>query len=207
MDPPTALGTVYGSRHTRVNPSPAITVAIIAGGVGRRLGHIAKGLIPFGNSTLIERLITEAPPGALFINANLAEPYAFLDVPIIADLEPGHGAPGGVVTALAMANTEAVLVLACDMPRVTRRAMDELVEAFDDEVDVVCYERRGELEPLCALYRRSLVHRWLPQLQQNPSLRRLILDSRVRLLQVDDDSLLDSVNQPDDLTRLTHVGR
>jgi molybdopterin-guanine dinucleotide biosynthesis protein A len=193
----TLTDTVYGSRSAAVNP----TTVIIAGGAGHRLGGVHKGLIRLGETTIIEHLLAEAPPGPKLINCNAAEPYQFLDIPVVADLEPGRGAPGGVVTALAMAATEAVLVVACDMPRVTGRAMAELLALFGEGVDVVCFERRGDLEPLCAVYRRALVHRWFPLLTQNPSLRGLVRASRVRLIQVDDDALLDSLNTPDDLRR------
>jgi molybdopterin-guanine dinucleotide biosynthesis protein A len=189
---------VYGSLTSGVNP----TTVIIAGGQGQRLGGAYKGLIRIGNSTLIERTLAQCPEGPRLINANQAEPYAFLGLPVVADLEPGRGAPGGVVTALAMSSTDAVLVVACDMPNVTRRSMTDLLELFVEGVDVVCYERRGDLEPLLAVYRRELVHQWWPQLASNPSLRGLVREARVRLIQVDDDSLLDSINRPEDLERL-----
>jgi molybdopterin-guanine dinucleotide biosynthesis protein A len=193
--------TVYGTRAAIVNP----TTVVLAGGLGQRLGGVTKGLIRVGGLTLVERVLLEAPPGPRFISANRAEPFDFLDLPVVADLEPGRGAPGGVVTALAMSATEVVLVVACDMPNVTRLAIDQLLAAWSDEVDVVCFERRGALEPLLALYRRSLVHRWRPLLASNPSLRGLIRQVRVGLVQADEDALLDSVNTPADLARCALV--
>jgi molybdopterin-guanine dinucleotide biosynthesis protein A len=192
---------VYGTRAAIVNP----TTVVLAGGRGQRLGGLTKGLLRVGGLTLVERVLLAAPPGPRFISANQAEPFDFLDLPVVADLEPGRGAPGGVVTGLAMAATEVVLVVACDMPNVTRQAIDQLLAAWSDEVDVVCFERRGALEPLLALYRRSLVHRWRPLLAANPSLRGLIRAVRVGLVQAEEEALLDSVNTSADLARCALV--
>jgi molybdenum cofactor guanylyltransferase len=203
---------VYGSHDTSVKGGPSPTVAIVAGGNGSRLGFRHKGLIPVGETTLIEQLLAEAPAGPRWVVTNSAEAYAFLDVPLVADLVPGRGAPGGVVTALCVAQTEWVVIAACDMPNVRSSEFLRLLEARTAEVDVVCFARaaatsrvepgRAEpaFEPMLGVYRASLGRQWLPQLVtpgRAPSLRALVDASRLKTLEVFDDTVLDSLNTPE----------
>jgi molybdopterin-guanine dinucleotide biosynthesis protein A len=179
--------------------SPA-TVAILAGGVGRRLGGVAKGLIRIGNQTVIERTLEQLPArAATLLIANAPGPYAFLGLPIVGDIEPGRGAPGGVVTALAASATPWTLVVACDMPGVTREAMEALLAARSRDVDAVCFERQGGLEPLLGVYRRTLLPGWAGALAGNPSLRGLVRAARLAALPAPSEALLDSLNTPGDL--------
>ncbi len=203
---------MYGSHDVSVKGGEPPTIAIIAGGEGTRLGFSHKGLIPVGGSTLIERLLEEVPAGPRFIVTNSAEAYAFLDVPQVADLVPGRGAPGGVVTALCVAQTEWVVIAACDMPNVRASEFLRLLEARTDEVDVACFTRAASasrvepgraapaFEPLLGVYRAALGCRWLPALVgvgRAPSLRTLVESARLKTLEVFDDTVLDSLNTPE----------
>lgn len=183
-------------------PPAPVTVVVIAGGRAQRLGGTPKGLLRVGSTTLIERTLEVAPEGPRWINANRPEPYAFLHHPIVGDIEPGRGAPGGVLTALAVSATDWVLALACDMPRLSRGALEALLARRSPDVDVVCFERDGDLEPLAALYHRRLLPRWTAALRSNPSLRGLIRAARLLPLTPGDASELDSVNTPHDAARL-----
>ena len=97
--------------------SEDVTFAILAGGRGSRLGGCAKGLLEVGGQTLLSLQLRSA---AAFKNrvlvADDAVPYLGFDLDVVRDVEPGSGAPGGVVSALLAARTAWVLVVACDMP-------------------------------------------------------------------------------------------
>jgi molybdopterin-guanine dinucleotide biosynthesis protein A len=178
----------------------ALTVAVLAGGKGRRLGGAPKGLIRFGGQTVMERILAALPDrAATVVIANDPGPYASLGLPILGDVDPDRGAPGGVVTALAVSGTPWTLVVACDMPHVTRAAMETLLAARAPGVDVVCFERRGDLEPLLGVYRRTLLAPWAAALASNPSLRGLVRSARLATLHTPSDLLLDSLNTPRDL--------
>lgn len=184
-----------------VKEGPPVTFVVQAGGRGSRLGGVAKGLIRLGGERIVDRLLALGAEWPRWVVANEPGAYEDLAVPVVADVVPGRGAPGGVVTALAVADTEWVLTVACDMPFVTRAAIDALLAAAGAEVDVVCFERGGRLEPLLGLYRRSLLASWAAKLDEQPSLQGLIRSARHRVLTPDEPRLLDSLNTPEELAR------
>ncbi|MBE2248436.1 MAG: molybdenum cofactor guanylyltransferase [Myxococcus sp.] len=179
----------------------ALTIAVIAGGVGKRLGGRVKGLLELDGAPLISRLFALATDGdEVLVVTNTPEAFARFGHAMVGDLVPGKGAPGGVVTALVTATTDWVLVVASDMPFLERAHVAALLAQAVDGVEVVVATRAGALEPLCALYRRSLAAQWRDALDDDPSLRGLIAGVphvRVAL----PPRALDSLNTPEDLAR------
>lgn len=193
-------------------PHPDITLALIAGGKGSRLGGVAKGLLRWRGAPLLEHQLALRPLFAdlLLVCADPA-PYAAWGLRSVADVVPGRGAPGGVHAALVHARTPWVLALGCDMPFVTEAALAPLLAARSADVDAVAYRVGGRLEPLLALYRRELAALWAPQLgaQPGPSFGQLLAPARVLLLEeaalraVDPElASVRSVNTPADLEAL-----
>ncbi len=190
--------TVYGSHDTSVKMGASPTLVVLAGGQGSRLGGMPKGLIRLpGGQTVIEHLL-ELTCGPAFVSTNHPEWYERLDVPLVADLLPDRGAPGGVVTALAMATTEWVTIVACDMPFVSREMVETLWAHRHAGTDAICFTRDGELEPLVGLYRRSLVYDWEPRLDGCPSMRSLAESSRLDTIAWHEPERLMSLNSPAD---------
>jgi molybdopterin-guanine dinucleotide biosynthesis protein A len=189
---------------------PDVTLAVVAGGQGRRLSGVPKGLLKVGEGTVLERLLELVPLfEEVLLVANAPEPYARFRLRTVADAVPGKGAPGGVHAALLGARTEWVLAVACDMPFVHPEAVRVLLEARAPEVDAVCFTVEGRVEPLLAAYRASLASPWGEALRkEDPSLRELLSRSRARLLPEEALRAVDAelrslvnVNTPEDLLR------
>jgi molybdopterin-guanine dinucleotide biosynthesis protein A len=189
---------------------PDVTLAVVAGGQGRRLSGVPKGLLKIGEGTVLERLLGLAPLFAeVVLVANAPEPYARFGLRTVSDAVPGKGAPGGVHAALGAARTAWVLAVACDMPFVQPEAVRVLLEARAPEVDAVCFTVQGRVEPLLAVYRASLAGPWGEGLEEgDPSLRELLSRSRARLLPEEALRAVDAelrslvnVNTPEDLRR------
>lgn len=173
------------------------SVAIIAGGAGRRLGGVVKALVELDGETVLSRLEALAPDRPLFVVTNHD---AFPGLRSVPDVVQGKGAPGGVVTAMLAATTEWVLVVAGDMPFLRRAHVEALVRAASPELDVVVATRGDRLEPLFALYRCALAATWEPLLDDDPSLRSLIARARWSGVSFDP-AVLESLNTPEDLAR------
>lgn len=179
-----------------------LTLAILAGGKGARLGGVAKGLIGVQGRPVLARLLElRGLASEVLLIADDAAPYAAFGLRAVGDVERGRGAPGGVVSALLAAATPWVLITACDMPFVTAAAAERLLAAISPGVEVVAFRRGGRLEPLFGLYRASLGAGWRARLGEDRSLRALAESARLVTLEVDDPRQLDSLNTPDDLAR------
>ena len=179
-----------------------LTLAILAGGAGNRLGGTAKGLLIARGVPFIAHVLKlgELCADAMIVSADPA--YDRFGVRRVEDVEPGRGAPGGVVTALLEARTPWVLVAACDMPFVTLAAARMLIAAGAPSPiphDVTCFLRDGVLEPLLGVYRASLGSVWRTRLRENPALRALLLEQSLLTLDPPDASALDSINTPEQL--------
>jgi molybdopterin-guanine dinucleotide biosynthesis protein A len=160
-----------------------LTLAILCGGRARRLGGIDKGALICEGRALIDRL---RDLGAL----------CSATIEIREDVVPGHGAPGGVVTALLQAKTPWVLVVCCDMPHVPARAAIEL--ATHAGKDVTLFDD----QPFPALYRSSLAAPWRALLERNPSMSELLGGVERVQLPCSDPRWVRSVNTPEDARAL-----
>jgi len=134
-----------------------ISIAIQAGGESRRMGE-EKALLPFIGIPLIQRVINrvESLGDELLITTNRPQSYQKFNLPLVEDLLPGHGALGGLYTALSVAHFPVVIVVACDMPFVNAEILALAIrELQSNEADVVIPETTKGYEPFHAVYRRA----------------------------------------------------
>ena len=134
-----------------------LTVCIQAGGESSRMGE-DKALKTFLGRPMIQRVIERLSPIAdeVIVTTNRPEEYAFLNLPLFADLKPGRGALGGLYTAIASAKHSIVAVVACDMPFASATLLEAASRLLiEEEVDVVIPRSEEGYEPLHAVYRRA----------------------------------------------------
>jgi len=135
-----------------------LSIVIQAGGQSRRMGQ-DKALMPFLGRPLIQRVVERLKPIAdeILVTTNRPDDYRFLDLPLFRDLHPGRGALGGLYTALASATCEVVGVVACDMPFASATLLEAASRLLvEEEADVVIPASSEGLEPLHAVYRRTV---------------------------------------------------
>ena len=73
---------------------------------------------------------------------------------VIADDRPGHGPLGGLATALRYASNDHLLLVACDLPALTPRALQHVMIELGNATDAVVPKHDGLIEPLSAVYHR-----------------------------------------------------
>jgi molybdopterin-guanine dinucleotide biosynthesis protein A len=132
-----------------------LSLAILAGGGSERMGQ-DKALKPFLGHPLIqhvlERLVGLADE--VIVAANQPEKYAFLGLPLVADLLPNNGALGGLYTSLSAVHSPWLAAVACDMPFASLDLFEyERTLADRENVDAVIPRGQHGAEPLHALYR------------------------------------------------------
>jgi molybdopterin-guanine dinucleotide biosynthesis protein A len=133
----------------------AVTAAILAGGLARRMGGADKALLDVGGSRIVERQVAalRQVAGDIVIVGGDASRFAKLDVRTAADVIPGCGALGGIYSALAASTHPRTLVVACDLPFLSVPLLRRLVQPFRSaDVDVVMPRTSDGLQPLCAVY-------------------------------------------------------
>ena len=128
---------------------------ILAGGESSRMGR-DKGLLELVGVLLIlrtARLVeTVAGPPAVIGNV---EAYRSFGLRIIGDDWPGAGPLGGIATALRASDAPWSLVVACDLPYLTRDWLDYLIaRALASPADAVLPMNALGAEPLCAIYHK-----------------------------------------------------
>ncbi len=132
--------------------TPAVSVAVLAGGHSRRMGQ-DKAWLPVGGRAVIERVVERVTPLSddVLLIANTGDPYHHLPAQLVGDIYPGKGSLGGIYTALQTARYDHCLVVACDMPFLNTSLLRYLI-GLAPGYDVVI-PRVGEFpETLHALY-------------------------------------------------------
>jgi len=135
-----------------------LSVVIQAGGQSTRMGE-NKALKSFLGRPLIQRVSERLASSAdeLLVTTNQPEDFAFLKLPLFADLRPGRGPLGGLYTALVSARYPYVAVVACDMPFASAPLLVAGAGLLAQEgADVVIAETSEGYEPLHAVYRREV---------------------------------------------------
>ena len=135
------------------------SAAILAGGMGKRLGT-NKALLEIGGRTILDRILEkmlEVFPSILLVvkdeDSPLSGDYG-PRVKVVADLLTGKGPLGGIYTALEHSPSPYVFVMACDMPYPNLGLVRHLLSEAEGREAVV--PRRGSyIEPLFAVYHRD----------------------------------------------------
>lgn len=200
-----------------------LTAIVLAGGKSSRMGR-DKALIPIQGVPLLGRVcgIAEACADRVYIVTPWPERYQHLILPrcqFIQELPfsaPSPSSPSspssspfpqgpvvGFAQGLAQVQTEWVLLLACDLPRLEIEVLQEWIAGLDGveegAIAALVHNPKG-WEPLCGFYRR----RCLPQLlefinQGGRSFQQWLQRHSVQVLSLSEPKMLFNCNTPEDL--------
>lgn len=133
----------------------AFSVAVMAGGQSSRMGR-DKAFVTVGGRPLIEHVlarVSDLGQVETFIVGPHTPGYVALGLPLVNDLQPGAGPLGGIFTALSVAQTEQVVIVACDVPFVSAGLVVQMVAWMaTGEWDVVVPRVGGRPQALVAVY-------------------------------------------------------
>lgn len=125
-----------------------ITGVVLAGGQGRRMGGVDKGLQELGGQTLVRRVLTRLAPqvGTVLISANQnLERYAEFDCPVLPDRIPGFAGPlAGLQAALGAADTPLIVTVPCDSPFLPTDLVERLREGLEANNAEIAVPRTGK---------------------------------------------------------------
>jgi molybdenum cofactor guanylyltransferase len=185
------------------------TGVILAGGLGRRMGSVDKGLQDFRGKPLAAWAAERFSPQVeeLLINANRnEEAYSALGHAVIADCLPGFAGPlAGLHAALAHARHPLVATVPCDSPFLPTDLVERLGAALHRADATIAVARcDGRTHPVFCLCRREV----LPALEQAILRNELRFERWIRaqhFVEVDFDDqpqAFANINTLDELARL-----
>jgi molybdenum cofactor guanylyltransferase len=171
------------------------------------MGH-DKAAVIFQNEPLWRRqlrVLRDLGPEKVFVSARTASTWLPDDTELLLDELPSRGPLSGLTKALAQMQTSHLLVLAVDMPFITREQLRLLCRLVSEGCGVV--PLIGErVEPLAAIYPRESAPNFTAalagrDLSLQPLVRKLAADGKVRMYAVrpEDEQLYRSINTPEDL--------
>jgi molybdopterin-guanine dinucleotide biosynthesis protein A len=139
-----------------------ITGVILAGGRGRRMGGVDKGLQDLQGRPMVQWVLERISPQVdnVLINANrnLAR-YAAFGCPVLPDTIPDFAGPlAGLHAALAQATTPLILTVPCDSPFLPVDLVPRLHAALmADQAELAVARAGGTVHRAFCLARRELL--------------------------------------------------
>ena len=202
-----------------------LTAIVLAGGRSERMGQ-DKALIPIQGVPLLQLVcrVAESCADQVYVVTPWQERYEHLlppksqfirEVPLFveASKEPlPQGPLVGFAQGLAHVQTEWVLLLACDLPKLRVEVLQEwtarLDSVGDEAIAALAHHTKG-WEPLCGFYRR----RCLPTLMEfihhgGRSFQGWLKQHPVQVLPLSEPEMLFNCNTPEDLLQsLTRISK
>jgi molybdopterin-guanine dinucleotide biosynthesis protein A len=139
-----------------------ITGIVLAGGQGRRMGSVDKGLVELDGRALVAHVIDRLGPqvAALVINANQnRDRYAAFGHAVVADAIGGFAGPlAGLHAGLHAATTPYVVTSPCDSPFLPHDLVERLAAAFEQTpLDLAVARTLDQPHPVFSLVKRSVL--------------------------------------------------
>lgn len=186
-----------------------ITGILLAGGMSSRMGR-EKGSMIIGKRMMYEYplSILESVCDEILISG--CQPLPGQNThPNVCDRVKGIGPIGGIYSCLEQSSSDLNIVLSYDMPLVNEGLLNYLLEKAENFDMLVPATGPGQVEPLCALYRKGMseVFRSLIE-EKNYAVRRVIPKVASRILNIHQNlpfyhpDLFMNINTAQDLEKL-----
>lgn len=154
-----------------------IPVIIFAGGKSSRMGEDKSQLAFSGYASLSEfqyrRLDTLFE--TVYISAK-TDKFDF-ECSVIEDNYEVHSPLAGLVSIFENIDAEEIFVLSVDAPFVDRSVIDRLFKEDRDELDAIIAQSPNGLEPLCAIYKNTILPKAKEMLEHGDHRLTLLIDS------------------------------
>lgn len=182
-----------------------ITGIILSGGKSNRMGS-DKGLLLFNKKPFMQHSIDALKPfvNDIIIVSNHKDHDVF-GLKRIEDVMKNAGPLAGLYSGLHQSKTDYNLVLSCDIPLINTSILQRLVDAIDDDSEIIQIESHGKTMPLIALYRKQCETIFLKLL--NKGERRLqfaVSQCQVKnvILNENDSEFVQNINTPEQLNTI-----
>lgn len=188
-----------------------ISALILAGGKSSRMNGNNKAFLSYNDKSFLENII-----GALedidniYISVDDKEKYKNLKFPLIEDEYKEIGPIGGMYSAFKKINSDFIIVIACDMPLVSKEFIKFLKESVREEDNcLVIEDSENRLYPLGGIYNKRILPVIEEMIDKNDyKLMNLIKNVNGRKIKLKDEKLdksLINVNDPNEYHKLNNI--
>jgi molybdopterin-guanine dinucleotide biosynthesis protein A len=137
-----------------------MTGIVLAGGLGRRMGGVDKGLQLLHGKPMVAHVLARLTPqvGKVIINANQSvDRYAAFGHPVVGDEVSGFAGPlAGLHAGLKVARTPLVVTVPCDSPFLPADLVARLEKGLGENAIAVA-KTGAQAHPVFALVRASVL--------------------------------------------------
>ena len=143
-------------------PREDVTGIVLAGGLGRRMGGVDKGLVELDGRPMVAHVIARLMPqvSTILVNANQnTERYASLGHPVVPDAVGGFAGPlAGLHAGLSHTKTPFAVTVPCDSPFLPDDLVARLAEGLQRGDAQLAVARTGDQpHPVFALVRADVL--------------------------------------------------
>lgn len=140
-----------------MQPTYKIPAIIFAGGRSSRMGEDKSQLAFGGYASLSEYQYRRLDQlfDKVYLSAK-SDKFCF-ECRLIADNYTVHSPLAALISVFENLDVPEVFILSVDAPFVDKLVIDRLIEANSEEYDIIAAETPHGLEPLCGIYKRSVL--------------------------------------------------
>lgn len=158
--------------------NPNLSSYILCGGKSSRMQE-EKGLVEYQGKAFVQWILEAVDPivtDTVLVTKNPA--YHSFQLELISDLIEDKGPLGGIFTALTHSQTELVLILSCDIPKINTSVLAFLVEKAKASPDQITFLSDGKNDyPLIGVYPKQLLDSFGKSILKNELKLRLLVQS------------------------------
>ena len=177
----------------------ATTAVIFAGGKSSRMGK-DKSLLPFGNYTTLTQF-QQAKLSTMFgkVYVSAKEDKFDFDCMVIEDIYTENSPLVGIISIFETLKVEEVFILSVDAPFVQKETIERLLAHNQTSLDAIVAQSPSGVQPLCGLYKRSILPLAYAQLEKgNHKLGDLLRLANTLYLKFDEDTPFTNLNHPEE---------
>lgn len=156
------------------------------------MGYRDKAFLRHNGISFIDHLLKKGEAFAeIIVVSNNPADYRDYSVKVVEDRVKGIGPLGGIYTGLLSSTYEEILVVSCDTP-FQRREFLEYMGGLTGSYDIAIPKHNEGREPLCALYKKSLLED-IERLIEEKSYKIALLFNKNKVQWVDVESMTEGI--------------
>lgn len=171
---------------------------IIAGGKSSRMGE-DKALLPFAQDhTLAEYQYKKLQNIFQYVALSAKKDKFNFDCHVITDNHEASSPLVGILSIFeALTDAESIFILSVDAPFVDKTVIQSIMEKENSELDAIIAQSPSGVQPLCGLYRKSILTLAQKQYKQGKhKLQDLLAEAKTEFVTFEENEAFDNLNHP-----------